>query len=112
MSYRRGDVVLVRIDFTDGSGGKWRPAVIVSTNTYNDHSPDILIASITSNLAALPHPGDCILKDWQLAGLIKESLAQTKLATVEASVIGRSLGALSPADLSTLSSGLREALGL
>ena len=56
-SCQRGDVVLVPFDFTDRSGVKWRPAVVVSTDDYNRTTPDVLIVSITSNLRALPHPG-------------------------------------------------------
>jgi hypothetical protein len=42
---------------------------------------------------------------------LRPSLAQTKLATVEASVLGRKLGSLSAADLAALDRGLAEALG-
>lgn len=111
-THRKGDVVLVPMYFTDGSGGKWRPAVIVSSERYNEDSPDRLIASITSNLGAVPHPGDHRLADWQAAGLKKPSLTQTKVATVESSVIGRKLGELAPEDLSAVEQGLLRALGL
>lgn len=110
--YRRGDVVLVPIDFTDHSGSKVRPAVVVSSDDYNRTSPDVLIASITSNLNALPHPGDHLIRRWAEAGLLRPSLAQAKLATVEAPVIRRTLGVMEAEDLEALSSGLRKALGL
>jgi hypothetical protein len=50
---------------------------------YNGGSPDVLIASITSNRNAVAHPGDLWLQNWESAGLLKPSLLQTKLATVE-----------------------------
>ena len=111
-SYRRGDVVLVPMDFTDGSGSKVRPAVVVSSEEYNSTSPDVLIASITSNLDAIPHPGDHPIRKWREAGLLKPSLAQTKLATLEMPVIRRKLGELDAEDLVALEAGLRQALGL
>jgi mRNA interferase MazF len=111
-SYRRGDVVLVPFDFTDRSGTKWRPAVVVSGERYNATSPDVLIASITGNLAARPHIGDHRLEEWQAAGLLRPSLAQCKIATIEASMIGRRLGRLTERDLAAVSAGLRSALGL
>lgn len=111
-TYRRGDVVLVPIDFTDRSGSKVRPAVVVSSEEYNRTSPDVLIASITSNRNALPHPGDHRVRGWKAAGLLKPSLAQTKIATVEAPVIRRKLGELDAEDLDAFDVGLREALGL
>ncbi len=110
--YDRGDVVLVPIDFTDGSGSKLRPAVVISSEEYNRVSPDVLIASTTSNRSALPHPGDRPIREWKAAGLLKPSLAQTKIATVEAPVIRRKLGALEAEDLEAFTAGLREALDL
>lgn len=110
--YLRGDVVLVPMDFTDRSGSKVRPALVVSSEEYNEKSPDILIASITSNRNALPHPGDHRIEEWRAANLLKPSLLQTKLATVEASVIRRKLGELGAEDLKSFDAGLRRALGL
>ena len=110
--YRRGDVVLVPIDFTDRTGTKWRPAVVVSVDEYQRLSPVVVIASVTSNLRALPHPGDFQLADWRPAGLLRPSLLQMKLATADASFVGRTLGRLSMADLDALDRGLRRALGL
>lgn len=111
-TYCRGEVVLVPFDFTDLSRHKLRPAVVVSSDQYNQTTPDILIASITSNQAAIPHPGDHKIRDWQVAGLLKPSLAQMKLATIETSVIRRKLGLLSARDLAALELGLRTALNL
>ena len=102
--------MLVPFDFTDGSGTKWRPAVVVSGEACNAGSPDVLIASITGNRRAIPHPGDHEIVEWAAAGLLRPSLAQTKITTVEASMIGRRLGRLQPADLEALDRGLRQAL--
>jgi mRNA interferase MazF len=110
--WRRGDVVLVPIGFTDLSSVKRRPAVIVSSDQYNEQSPDVMIASITSNVQAIPHLGDRVLRHWREAGLLQPSLLQAKIATVEASIIGRRLGRLSRDDLANLDRGLQEALAL
>ena len=111
-NWRRGDVVLVPIGFTNQTGAKRRPAVVISSDRYNATSPDVMIASITGNLQAIRHPGDHELVDWQAAGLPRPSLAQAKIATVEATIIERRLGTLTPTDLAAVDRGLREALGL
>ncbi len=46
--YNRGDVVLVPFPFSDQTTTKKRPAVIISSSTYNDTSRDIVIMAITS----------------------------------------------------------------
>src|SRR3990172_8227844 len=104
-AWRRGDVVLVPFGFTDRSGTKWRPAVVISSDRFNQETPDVLIASITSNLSAIRHPGDHVVSEWQAAGLLRPSLVQTKIATVDSSMIGRRLGELSPADPAALERG-------
>jgi hypothetical protein len=71
-----------------------------------------MIASITSNLGALPHPGDHAIQDWRSAGLRLPSPAQTKITTIEASLIGRKLGTLNADDMTAFDGGLRQALGL
>lgn len=111
-AWRRGDVVLVPFDFTDGSGSKWRPALVVSCDRYNEETPDVLIASITGNLAAIRHPGDHLVSEWRQVGLLQPSLLQTKLATIDASLIRRKLGVLVSSDLAEFERGLAEVLGL
>ncbi len=110
--WRRGDVILAPAGFTDQSGVKRRPAVIVSGDDDNLYSPDVMVASITGNLQALRHPGDHLLLHWQEAGLLRPSLVQAKVATIEGSIIERRLGRLSGDDLRALDRGLREAFDL
>lgn len=110
-AYSRGDVVLVRFPFTSAATSKQRPAIVISSDTYNQRSPDVMIASITSQVGALPHPGDHVIADWKGAGLLKPSLAQTKIATVEQSMITRRLGRLGGGDWAAVERGLRTALG-
>jgi mRNA interferase MazF len=111
VSHQRGDVVLVPLDFSNLAGTKVRPAVVVSSDQYNQ-GPDRLLCSITSNLQALPHPGDHAIADWQGAGLRAPSLMQMKVFVIEQSLIGRTIGHLQPTDLDALNHGLAEALGL
>jgi mRNA interferase MazF len=45
-----GDVVLGPFPFTDQSGTKRRPAVVVSSTGYNNRRRDIVIMAITSQV--------------------------------------------------------------
>jgi len=74
MSYSFGDVVLVPFPFTNQSGAKKRPAVIVSSNAYNTKRRDLIILAITSqvriplgfgealvaNVSCRAHQGFCV----------------------------------------------------
>jgi mRNA interferase MazF len=90
-----GDVVTV--DFPGATGLKRRPAIIVSTRLYHAHRPDVIIAVLTSNVAAANTPADYVLQDWQAAGLRLPSAFRAYLATVERSAT-RVIGHLSARD--------------
>lgn len=47
MSYKQGDIILVPFPFTDLTGTKVRPAIVLSNSQIN-RSNDVIIAQITS----------------------------------------------------------------
>ena len=47
---KQRDIVLVPFPFSNFSGNKIRPALILSNNSYNNASEDVIICGITSNL--------------------------------------------------------------
>jgi len=63
--YNRGDVVLVPFPFSDQTTTKKRPAVIISSNTYNDTSRDIVIMAITSQARGNIGIGECMIENWR-----------------------------------------------
>ena len=63
-AYNYGDIVLVPFPFTDQSAVKKRPAVIVSSDTYNSKRPDIIIMAVTSQMQSASYFGDIIVNNW------------------------------------------------
>lgn len=110
-TFSRGDVVLVRFLFTDQTDSKLRPALIVSSATYNHARHEVVIAGITSNVRRLL-PGDTLLADWSAGGLLRPSVATGILQTVQGAIVARRLGSLSSQDFRVVESSLRLALGL
>jgi mRNA-degrading endonuclease toxin of MazEF toxin-antitoxin module len=47
MSINRGDIVLVPLPFTSGTGGKVRPALVVQSDHNNQRLNDTIVAMIT-----------------------------------------------------------------
>ncbi len=45
----QGDILLVPIPFTDLSSQKRRPVIVVSNNTYNQKTTDLVVVAMTSN---------------------------------------------------------------
>lgn len=101
-SYKPGDVVLVSIPFTDQSGAKKRPGVVVSSEAYNASTPDVIILPITSQIRQTPVFGEFAITEWQAAGLLKPSMGKPLLASVEQSLVTRHLGKLRQSDEAAL----------
>jgi len=47
MKYKQGDVVLVEVIFSEGSGVKKRPALIISDKYYHNHRQEVVVSAIT-----------------------------------------------------------------
>ena len=44
------DVLLVPFPFSDQSGRKVRPVVVISADSFNTHSQDVIVVGVTSNV--------------------------------------------------------------
>lgn len=106
-----GDVVLVPFPFTDQSGTKKRPAVVVSSHGYNASRRDIVIMAITSQVRTPLGFGEAMVGDWQGAGLVKESVLKPVFTTIEQGLALRVMGHLSAADIKTLREVAADVIG-
>jgi mRNA interferase MazF len=107
-SYDRGDVVLATLPFSDLTGMKKRPAVVVSAP---HPSVDLVLLPLTSQLENL-QPGEFALVEWKGAGLLFPSVVKRGLFTLDKMRINRRFGRLTAADQGSLDSALRLWLGL
>lgn len=106
-----GDVVLVPFPFTDQSGTKKRPAVVVSSSGYNASRRDVVIMAITSQVRTPLGYGEAMVADWQGAGLVKASVLKPVFTTIEQGLVLRAMGRLSVADIKTLREIVRDVIG-
>ena len=94
----RGDVVLVSFVFTDESGERRRPAVIVSSDAYHQSRQEAIIAAITSRTDRIL-AGDHLISDWQGAGLLFPSVATGIIRTIKQGIIAKKLGTMPRLDM-------------
>ncbi len=66
-----GDIVLVPFPFTDQSGAKKWPAVIVSSAAYSQARRDVGIMAVTSQIKSSGTFGEVIIEDGRAASLLK-----------------------------------------
>jgi PemK-like, MazF-like toxin of type II toxin-antitoxin system len=107
-TYSKNDVVLVRYPFSNLTGSKVRPAVVVNA----PHSSlDVFVVPLTSKVSSLLK-GEFALADWNKAGLNVASAVKRGLYTIHQTLVVKSVGRLSAADAAALENSLRVWLGL
>ena len=107
-SYSKDEVILVRYPFSNLSGSKVRPAVVVNDSHI---SQDVIIVPLTSKVSPLL-AGEFVLADWRASGLNVPSAVKRGLYTVHQSLVLKSIGKLSDRDASRLENSLRDWLDL
>lgn len=91
-----GEVVL--LPFPGIKQSKVRPAVIVSSRTYNRVRPDIILGLVTSQINAAVAATDHQLQDWSQAQLTRPSAFRAFFVTVPRSFVRVRIGNLSDRD--------------
>ncbi|MEQ1884483.1 MAG: type II toxin-antitoxin system PemK/MazF family toxin [Bryobacteraceae bacterium] len=85
-----GDVVVGA--FAGAHMTKVRPAVVLSSESYQNQRPDVVVGIITSQTPIPLGPTDCELLDWRIAGLHSPSYFRLFLVTFpqrQVRVVGR-----------------------
>jgi mRNA interferase MazF len=118
MRAKRGDVVLVPVPFTSGTGGKIRPALVVQADFNNRRLTDTIVALITSTThRAGREPTQLLIDlatpDGKQSGLLNTSAVKCEhLATLEQGLIIRVIGHLPPSLMAQVDACLKAAMAL
>lgn len=107
-NYSKNEIVLVQYPFSDLSGSKVRPAIVVNAPHV---SQDVFIVPLTSKTSSLL-VGEFALTDWAAAGLHVPTAVKRGLYTVQQTLIAKILGRLSQVDAERVEQSLRDWLGL
>jgi len=107
-SFSKNDVILVVYPFSDRSGVKVRPAVVVSGER---RSRDVFVVPLTSKTDRMIE-GEFSLADWQGAGLNVASVVKRGLYTIHESLVIKMVGRLGTDDAKRIDAALREWLDL
>ncbi len=114
MSYKRGEVILVRFPNTDLKTYKKRPALVVQGDGLNTGLPQKIVAMISSNLKRTGPTRVMVSKNdpaGRAMGLISDSVVVTdNLATVLEREIDKTIGYCP--NMTTVESALKITLGV
>jgi mRNA interferase MazF len=115
---RRGDIVILDVPFSDRTGSKVRPAVVVQDDDLNQRLADTIIALITSSPrrftgADSQLPIDLATAEGRQSGLRTASVVQCEnLVTVEKSFIRGTIGRIADSLMPQVDQCLKAALGI
>ena len=111
---KRGDIVNVDWPFSDQSGSKFRPAVVVQADYLDLITDDTLLVRITSKIHGITGT-EGILDPIQdpISGLKKKCVAACcDLLTIDRDLVHGKIGVLSDATMTVIDECLKSALGL
>lgn len=112
ITYKFGDVILVPFPFTDQSTIKKRPAIVISSDNYNQSKPDIILIAVTSQVNVTLQFGEVLIDDWASAGLIKSSVIKPVITTLQRNLVIRTLGKLQSPDFQELKNILQQIINV
>ncbi|MEC4818162.1 MAG: type II toxin-antitoxin system PemK/MazF family toxin [Scytonema sp. PMC 1069.18] len=110
-NYKFGDVVLVPFPFTDQTATKKRPAIIVSSSSYQRERSDLVLIAVTSQANPATSFGEITISEWKAAGLLKPSIVKPVLTTINKELVIKKLGQLEEVDRQALQNLLQLILG-
>lgn len=95
---KQRDVIWIRVPYADGRREKFRPALVLSPETYNRQNPDVIVCAITSNLRPQPHKLPIADEDVEDGHLPLRSMVRAdKIVALEKDRADRPLARLTPA---------------
>ena len=105
----QGDLLLVPFPFSDQSGKKVRPVIVVSNNEFNKNSDDVIVVGVTSNIS----------KNQYTVILTNEDLKEGKLFTdccikvenilkLDKELVIKKIGKINPSTLKKIISKLND----
>jgi len=118
MNVRRGDVVLADLPFSDRTGSKKRPALVVQCDRNNRRLDDVIVAMITSVVQRSASEPTQLLIDvatpeGKQSGLLHSSAVKCEhLVTLHQQFVGRVIGHLPASMMQEIDGCLTESLEL
>ena len=109
--FTRRDVVLGNFLFSEETGNKRRPVLVLSSPEYHRGRQESVVAAVTSDTRRVLL-GDLLMEDWEYAGLPLPSVVTSIIRTIKHGMIERKLGRVSDKDMANVENNLINTLGL
>jgi mRNA interferase MazF len=106
----KGTIVLVPFPFTDLSGNKVRPCLVLYEQKYGE---DCIVSFISSVKQSKLHPTDIRIRATKINGLKIDSVVKMdKIATLQKKIVLGELGTLEPVLMKAVEATIKKIFGL
>jgi mRNA interferase MazF len=118
MKYQRGDIILADLPFSDASGSKIRPSLVVQCDANNQRLDDVIVALLTRTtkraaLEATQFLLDLSTPEGKQSGLLHDSAVKCEhLITLHRRLVRRVIGSLPAACMQQINRCLKASLDL
>src|SRR5690625_2475661 len=103
MMYKQGDIILIRMPFSDLSNSKQRPVLVISNDNYKNKTEDIVIAAITSKLRGPEYSVRIDTKDLIEGELrVTSEIRVDKIYTLSKRIVRKKFGQVNVAVIETV----------
>jgi mRNA interferase MazF len=94
--YKQRDIVLVPFPFSDLSGQKVRPVLILSNDAYNQQSADVVVCGLTTNLSPAPYSITIEITDVEQPSTLrhKSKIKADTIASLEQTILIKQIARL------------------
>jgi mRNA interferase MazF len=94
---KQRDIVLIPIPFTDLASQKKRPAIVISSDAYNEIHEDIVVVALTSNIETRNFTITLTSNDLENGDLKVTSMIRVdKIYTLNKSIVIKTFGRVKP----------------
>ena len=105
----QGDMLLVPFPFSDQTGRKVRPVIVLSNDEFNEHSQDIIAIGITSNISKDKYTLDLDNKDLKEGKLMTKCVIKVEnILRLDKSLIIKKIGKIKEGKLDKIIKILNE----
>lgn len=108
----QGDILLVPIPFSDLSSQKRRPVIVISNNTYNQKTTDLVVVAMTSNPETVDYSFTIASSDLEKGALNHPGKVRVdKIYTISQSIITKRFGRVNDEVLNRIRKELQALIG-
>lgn len=105
----QGDIILIPVPFTDLSSRKRRPVIVISNNTYNHKTADMIVVAMTSNPEAVSYSFTIHSSDLEKGNLNRPGKVRVdKIYTLSQSMVVKTFGRVNASILGQIQNELQK----